>query len=436
MNSNPLYLCVEKTKNMNILIKQATIVDSTSPFNGKVIDILIEKGIITQLKKTIANEKNYKTIEANDLCVSVGWLDMQVNFCDPGNEHKETLENGLRAAAKGGFTGVCVMSGTNPPLHNKAQIEYVKNRAKDSLVDVFPIGTISHNQEGKDLSEMYDMQLAGAVAFSDYKKPIKDAGLILRALQYSANINSFIITHCDDKTISYDGQMNEGVTSTKLGLKGIPVLAEELMIQRNLQILEYTGGKIHFPTISTKGSVELIKKAKANGLSVTAGVAAHNLLLDETELEGFDTNYKVNPPLRSKEDVTAVRKALENGIIDVVVSDHNPQDIESKDLEFDLANNGIIALQTAFNCMVTGVSKITLDKIAEALAEHPRHILGLENETIKENVKANLTLFTLNDKTTFTEKDNVSKSKNSPFIGKTLNGKVVGVINNGKVVLN
>ena len=400
------------------------------------MDILIEKGIITQLKKTIANEKNYKTIEADDLCVSVGWLDMQVNFCDPGNEHKETLENGLRAAAKGGFTAVCVMSGTNPPLHNKAQIEYVKNRAKDSLVDVFPVGTISHNQEGKDLSEMYDMQLAGAVAFSDYKKPIKDAGLILRALQYSANINSFIITHCDDKTISHDGQMNEGVTSTKLGLKGIPALAEELMIQRNLQILEYTGGKIHFPTISTKGSVELIKKAKTNGLSVTAGVAAHNLLLDETELEGFDTNYKVNPPLRSKEDVTAVRKALENGIIDVVVSDHNPQDIESKDLEFDLANNGIIALQTAFNCMVTGVSKITLDKIAEALAENPRQILGLENETIKENVKANLTLFTLNDKTTFTEKDNVSKSKNSPFIGKTLNGKVVGVINNGKVVLN
>ncbi len=421
---------------MNILIKQATIVDSTSPFNGKIMDILIEKGIITQLKKTIANEKNYKMIEADDLCVSVGWLDMQVNFCDPGNEHKETLENGLRAAAKGGFTAVCVMSGTNPPLHNKAQIEYVKNRAKDSLVDVFPIGTISYNQEGKDLSEMYDMQLAGAVAFSDYKKPIKDTGLILRALQYSANINSFIITHCDDKTISHDGQMNEGITSTKLGLKGIPALAEELMIQRNLQILEYTGGKIHFPTISTKGSVELIKKAKANGLIVTAGVAAHNLLLDETELEGFDTNYKVNPPLRSKEDVTAVRKALENGIIDVVVSDHNPQDIESKDLEFDLANNGIIALQTAFNCMVTGVSKITLDKISEALAENPRQILGLEKETIKENAKANLTLFTLNDKTTFTEKDNVSKSKNSPFIGKTLNGKVVGVINNGKVVLN
>ena len=421
---------------MNLLIKQAIIVDSASPLNGKAVDILIEKGMITQLKKGIVNDKNYKTIEAEGLCASIGWLDMQANFCDPGKEHKETLENGLKTVAKGGFTAVCVMSGTTPPLHNKAQIEYVKNRANGNLVDVFPIGTISHNQEGKDLSEMYDMQLAGALAFSDYKKPIKDAGLILRALQYSANINSFIITHCDDQTISHDGQMNEGVVSTKLGLKGIPALAEELMIQRNLQILEYTGGKMHFPTISTKGSIELIKKAKANGLQVTAGVAAHNLLLDETELEDFDTNYKVNPPLRSKEDVSAMRKAVENGIIDVVVSDHAPQDVESKDLEFDLADNGIIALQTAFNCLITGASKITLDKIAEVLSQNPRRILGLEKESIKENTKANLTLFTLHDKTTFTEKDNASKSKNSPFIGKTLNGRVVGVINNGKVVLN
>ena len=193
---------------------------------------------------------------------------------------------------------------------------------------------------------------------------------------------------------------------------------------------------MHFPTISTKGSIELIKKAKANGLQVTAGVAAHNLLLDETELEDFDTNYKVNPPLRSKEDVSAMRKAVENGVIDVVVSDHAPQDVESKDLEFDLADNGIIALQTAFNCLITGASKITLDKIAEVLSQNPRRILGLEKESIKENTKANLTLFTLHDKTTFTEKDNASKSKNSPFIGKTLNGRVVGIINNGKVVLN
>ncbi len=421
---------------MNILIKQATVVNIASPHHGKTVDILIEKGIITQIKKIINPEKGIKTVEAEGLHVSLGWLDMQVNFCDPGNEHKETLDNGLRTAAKGGFTGVCVMSGTNPPLHNKAQIEYVVNRAKDNLVNVFPIGTISHDQEGKDLSEMYDMQLAGAVAFSDHKKPIKDAGLILRALQYAQNINSFIITHADDKTISQGGQMNEGVVSTKLGLKGIPALAEELMTQRNLQILDYTGGKIHFPTISTKGSIDLIKKAKANGLNVTCGVTAHHLLLDETELETFDTNYKINPPLRTKDDVNALRKALENGIIDVVVSDHYPQDIESKDLEFDLADSGIVGLQTAFNCLVTGVSKITPEKLAECLAENPRHILGLEAEVIKENQKANLTLFTFNGKTTFTEKDIISKSRNTPFIGKTLNGKVIGAINNDKIILN
>jgi len=421
---------------MNILIKQATVVNTASPYNGKVVDILIERGVITQIKKSITPEKGIKTIEAEGLHVSLGWLDMQVNFCDPGNEHKETLDNGLKTAAKGGFTGVCVMSGTNPPLHNKAQIEYVVNRAKDNLVNVFPIGTISHNREGKDLSEMYDMQLAGAVAFSDYKKPIQDAGLILRALQYSQNINSFIITHADDKTISHGGQMNEGVVSTKLGLKGIPALAEELMVQRNLQILEYTGGKMHFPTISTKGSIDLIKKAKANGLNVTCGVAAHNLLLDETELESFDTNYKLNPPLRSKEDVNALKRALENGIIHVVVSDHNPQDIESKDLEFDLADSGIVALQTAFNCLITGIPKITPEKIAECLAENPRAILGFENNMIKEGQDANLTLFTLTGKTILSGKDLVSKSKNTPFIGKTLQGKVIGAINNDKVVLN
>lgn len=421
---------------MNLFIKQATVVNTQSPYHGKTVDILIERGVITQIKKNIANEKGVKTVEEEGLCVSAGWLDMQANFCDPGNEHKETLENGLKTAAKGGFTGVCVMSGTNPPLHNKAQIEYVVNRAKGQLTDAFPVGTISQNQEGKDLSEMYDMQLAGAVAFSDFKKPVKDAGLILRALQYAQNINSFIITHADDKTISQGGQMNEGVTSTRLGLKGIPALAEELMIQRNLQILEYTGGRIHFPTVSTKGSVDLIKRAKANGLRVTCGVAAHQLLLDETELEGFDTNYKVNPPLRAKEDVNALRRALENGTIDVVVSDHYPQDIESKDLEFDLADNGIVALQTAFNCLVSAVSKLTPEKVGECLAENPRAVLGLKPVVIKEDEDANLTLFTLGGKTTFTEKQILSKSKNTPFIGKTLNGRVIAAINNDKLVLN
>jgi len=415
---------------MNLLIKQATVVDSTSPFNGKVVDILIEKGIITQIRKTITPEKGIKTIEAEGLHVSAGWLDMQVNFCDPGYEHKETLDNGLKSAAKGGFTSVCLMSGTNPPLHNKSQIEYIVNRSKDNLVDVLPIGTLSHNQEGKDLSEMYDMKLSGAVAFSDYKKTTKDAGLVLRALQYSDNIDSFIMTHCDDKTISHDGLVNEGVTSTKLGLKGIPALAEEIMLQRNIQILEYTGGKMHIPTISTKGSVELIKKAKAKKLKITCGVAAYNLLLEDTELEGFDTNFKVNPPLRTKEDIEALKKGIADGTIDVIVSDHNPQDIESKDLEFDLADNGMIGLESCFGVLNTALSsKLSLENMVDTLTKNPRTILGLPVVSVKEDSAANLTLFNPSKKYMFERSHIVSSNKNSGFIGKELKGMIIGVIN-------
>mgnify|MGYP001601746363 CR=1 FL=1 len=419
---------------MNILIKQATIVDTDSPYNGKVMDILIEKGVITQIKKSISPDKGIKSIEGESLHVSAGWLDMQVNFCDPGNEHRETLENGLRAAAKGGFTGVAVMSGTNPPLHNKAQIDYVVNRSKANMVDVYPVGTISHDQEGKDLSEMYDMQLSGAVAFSDYKKPVKDAGLILRALQYSNNINSFIITHCDDKTISHGGLMNEGVTSTKLGLKGMPSLAEEIMLQRNIQILEYTGGKMHVPTISTKGSVELIKKAKAKKLNITCGVAAYNLLLDDTELEGFDTNYKVNPPLRATEELDALRKGLAEGIIDVVVSDHNPQDIESKDLEFDMADHGMLGLESCFGVLNTALGqKVELENMIATLTKNPRKVLGLQNVSIKEGEEANLTLFNPGKKYVFEKAQLVSSNKNSGFIGKELKGSVVAIINKNQL---
>lgn len=415
---------------MNLLIKQATVIDSTSQFNGRVVDILIEKGVITQIKKNIVPEKGIKTIEADGLHVSAGWLDMQVNFCDPGYEHKETLVNGLKSAAKGGFTTVCLMSGTNPPLHNKAQIEYVVNRAKGNLVDVLPIGTLSHNQEGKDLSEMYDMKLSGAVAFSDYKKTAKDAGLILRALQYSQNINSFIIAHCDDKTISHDGLVNEGVMSTKLGLKGIPALAEEIMLQRNIQILEYTGGKMHIPTISTKGSVELIKKAKAKKLNITCGVAAYNLLLDDSELEGFDTNYKVNPPLRTKDDIDALKKGIADGTIDVIVSDHNPQDIESKDLEFDLADDGMVGLESCFGVVNTALStRLSLETMIDTLTKNPRTILGLDSVTIKEGVEANLTLFNPNKKYVFEKSQIVSSNKNSGLIGKELKGAVIGVFN-------
>lgn len=421
---------------MNILIKKAKVIDSTSSYNGKTVDILIERGEITEIKSSIKPEKAVKMIEGNQLMVSLGWIDMQTVFSEPGYEYREDLESGLNTSAAGGFTHVCVMSDTNPPLYNKAQIDYLINKSQAHLVDILPIGTISHRQEGKDLSEMYDMQQAGAVAFSDYKQPIKDAGLVLRALQYSKNIQSFIITHCDDKSISHDGQVHEGVVSTRLGLKGIPALAEEIMVQRNLSIVDYTDGKLHFPTISTRGSVELIKKAKANGLQVTCGVAAYNLLLDESSLEGFDTNYKTNPPLRSKEHVEYLRKAVINGTIDVIVSDHAPQDIESKDVEFDLANFGIINAQTAFSVALSAIGKSNIETIINGLTLNPRKILNLPTSSIKEGSKACLTLFTLEEKTVLTPKTNLSKSTNSPFFNKKLEGKVIGVINNNQAYIN
>lgn len=421
---------------MNILIKQARILASNSPFYNKVMDILIEGGVIVEIKKSITPKGNIKTIEGDELNVSNGWVDMQAVACDPGFEHKETLETLIKGAAAGGFTSVCIHNYNYPALHNKSQIEYILNKTENKLVNVLPFGTITVEGKGKDLAEMHDMKKSGAIGFSDYKHPIKDAGMVMRALQYAENINSFIVTFCDDESISNGGQINEGEVSTTLGLKGIPVLAEELNLQRNLAILEYTGGKLHIPTVSTKGSVELLKKAKANGLKVTCGVAAVNLFLDDTSLTDFDTNYKVNPPLRSKKDIQALRNGLTSGVIDVIVSDHLPQDVESKDLEFDLADFGMINLQTAFSCAVEALKDKNVDALVKAFSDNVYPILGLKTPVIEVGSEANLTVFSVNNSTTLTEKTNFSKSKNSPFFNKLLAGKVIGIVNGTKSYFN
>lgn len=421
---------------MNILIKQARVISAESDHHNKTVDILIEGGEITEIKTSIAAKGNVKVIEAEDLCVSSGWVDMQAVSCDPGFEHKETLESMMDCAAAGGFTTVCVHNYNSPALHNKGQIEYLLNKTKNKIVEVLPLGTVTQEGKGKDMAEMYDMKLSGAVAFSDYKHVISDAGTVMRALQYANNIDSFIVTHCNEESISAGGQMSEGETATSLGLKGIPALAEELMVQRNISILEYTGGKLHIPTISTRGSVELIKKAKSAGLRITCGVAAVNLLLDDSCLVEFDTNYKLDPPLRTKKDVQSLRNAVESGIIDVIVSDHLPQDTESKELEFDHADNGMINLQTAFNCALEGLKEKTGDSIIRAFTTGPRQILNIEEPSIKAGAEANLTIFSLSEKTTLTESSNNSKSKNSPFFGRAMQGKVIGVVRGSKSYFN
>lgn len=421
---------------MTILIKQATVVSSGSEFNNKVVDILIEAGVISEIKKTIPVASNYKVIEANNLFISTGWIDLQVVSCDPGFEHRESLETLINSAAAGGFTSVCVHNCNQPALDSKSQIEYIVNKTQNKVVNVLPFGTITIDAKGKELAEMFDMKQSGALAFSDHKQPINDAGTLIRSLQYATNIDSLIITHCSDKTISQNWQMNEGITSTSLGLKGLPALAEEIMLQSHLSILEYTDSKIHIPTISTKGSLELIKKAKVNGLRVTCGVSSINLLLDDSVLNEFDTNYKLNPPLRTKKDVQALRQGVTSGIIDVIVSDHMPHDRESKELEFDLADFGIINLQTSFSCALEALQPKNIEAIIFSFTDNPRKILGLNKVIIAEGEAANLTLFSLEQETVLSKKNNQSKSINSPFFDKPLKGKVIGIINGAKSFFN
>lgn len=421
---------------MKTLIKQIKILDSSSPHHGKTKDVLIESGVIKKISEANSiTEKVDKTIDGKGKHLSIGWFDLHVNFREPGFEYKEDLLSGCKAAAAGGFTGVLCMPSTFPPIQSKSEIELITTKTKNELVDVYPAGVLSVNREGKDLSEMYDMKCAGALAFTDDKKSVQDSGLMLRALMYSKNFNALILSHADDKNISAHGQMNEGVMNTQLGLKGIPSIAEETMIVRDLFLARYAETKIHFSTISSAMSVELIREAKKGGINVTCDVAAHQLLLDDSLLSDFDTNYKVNPPFRSKEDIEALKKAVADGTIDAICSDHSPEDVERKKKEFDHAAFGIIGLETAFAVANTAMKKsIALEKLIETFTVNPRKILSLAIPTIKEGEQANLTMFDSEIEWTFEEQHIKSKSKNTPFIGTTLKGKAVAVFNKGLMI--
>lgn len=418
---------------MNILIRSAVIIDPSSPHHGMKQDILIEKGII-KIIGNVALAQADEVIDANGASVSPGWLDMNVNFCDPGFETKEDIQSGIAAAAAGGFTAVALMPNTQPPLHAKTEIEYIKNKARGKVVEVHPIGCLSVNREGKDIAELYDMQNSGAVAFSDGTRAVADAGLLSRALLYAKGVGARIIQYADDAAISGKGKMNEGPTSTILGIKGIPALAEELMIARDIYLAEYNDAAIHFTTVSTAGSVALIRAAKKKGLKVTADVSAYHLSLDETVLEEFDSHYKVKPPLRSKEDIKALKQGLKDGTIDAICSQHTPEDLEHKQVEFEIAAYGMIGLQTAFAVANKAIGKdLDTTELVEKLAINPRKILGLVVPQIKEGAQANLTLFDTDKEWTLEAKAILSKSKNSPFIGKKLKGKVIAVINNNQI---
>jgi len=418
---------------MNVLIKAATIIDQDSKFHQKQCDIRIENGKITELGKQLKNEANLKELNLPNLHVSTGWFDTAVSFGEPGYEERETLDNGLKVAAKSGFTTIALNPNTHPVIDNKSAVKFLKNAANNTLVDLHPIANLTQGGVGKDLAELYDMTQVGAIAFGDYNHPIDNANLLKIALQYCQNFNGLALSFPQNSSISNHGLANEGAQSTVLGLKGNPALAEELQVCRDLFLLEYTRGKLHIPTITTAKSVKLIAEAKKKGLDVSCSVSAHHLCLTDQELEGFNTNVKVNPPLRGKSDLLALKKGVVNGTIDMVVSDHVPIDIEHKKVAFELAMAGTLGLESFFGA----VNQILpLDVLIPAITSHPRKRFGLKPCKIALGEVANLTLFNPSDTYIFTEKHLHSTSKNAAFLGKQLTGNVYGVINNNKLHLN
>ncbi len=415
---------------MNILLRSATIIDASSKHHLKKRDILIENGIITKIKSSISKEQNSKEINLENLHISQGWFDSSVSFGEPGFEERETIANGLKTAAHSGFTHVAVNTNLNPVTDSKSTIKFLKSEAYRNLVNLYPIGALTNKGEGENLAELYDMKNEGAVSFYDYKKPIENPNLLKIALQYSQSFDGLVQSFPFEKAISKLGMVNEEVNSTRLGLKGIPALAEELQITRDLYILEYTGGKLHIPTISTKKSVALIKEAKNKGLQVTCSVAISNLMLTDDVLETFDTNYKLLPPLRTKTDIKAILKGLKDGVIDGVTSDHNPIDIEHKKTEFDHAYYGSIGLESCFGALNNVLDTETAVKTLTALKQS----FNIPQNTIEEGNQADLSLFNPTTEWVFSEKDIISTSKNAALLGSKLKGKVYGIVSNKKII--
>lgn len=415
---------------MKILLKSATIVDDSSIHHLKKRDILIENGTISKIASNIPSSEKIKEVALKNLHISQGWFDSSVSFGEPGFEERETIENGLKTAALSGFTSVAVNANSFPVADSKGHIKYLKSKAEGNAVNLYPIGALTVGSKGIDLAELYDMQNEGAVSFYDYKHPIENPNLLKIALQYTQNFDGLVQSFPFEKAVSRNGLVNEEVNSTRLGLKGIPALSEELQIIRDLYILEYTGGKLHIPTISTKKSVELIKDAKKKGLNVTCSVSIFNLVLTDSVLEEFDTNYKLLPPLRTTEDNKALLKGLKERTIDGVTTDHNPIDIEHKKTEFEQALFGSIGLEACFGALNNLLGTEKSIEVLTALKD----VFKISTEKIEEGNKAELTLFNPDGISKFTEKDILSASKNAALLDAKLKGIVYGIFANNQLI--
>ena len=414
---------------MSIILKSAKVINAESKYNGTQQDILISEGKIVKIAKSIS-DKNARIIDIKDLHVSNGWFDSSVSFGEPGFEERETIENGGIVASKSGFTDVVLNSNTNPVIDSQAGISFVKS--KNSSCNIHPLGALTISSESKEMAELFDMKNAGAVGFYDYKKPIINSNLLKISLQYSQAFNSLIMSFPLDKSIAKNGIINEGEISVNYGIKGIPNFSEEIQINRDLHILEYTGGNLHIPTISTKKSLDLIKKAKEKGLNVTCSVAIHNLTFNEAKLKDFDTRFKVLPPLRTEKDRLALVKGVKDGVIDLVTSDHCPIDIENKKTDIDNAEYGTIGLESFFGSLL---NLFTLEETIKILTRG-RKLFNIENFDFKEGSEARLSLFKISKEFEFSKSHIKSKSKNSAFLGTKMKGYPLGIINSNNIIIN
>jgi len=421
---------------MQVHIRKARVIDPQSGFHNKVVDLLVEDGIIKNIASSIKSNAD-QVIEGKGICVSPGWVDVFADYREPGFEHKETIASGLACAAAGGFTDVLLAPNTQPALSTKSIIQYVLQKAKGNVVGLHPLGTVTQNTDGKDLAEMLDMRENGAIAFTDGWKPVQNTNLALKSLEYVKAFKGIIVQMPIDASLSAGGLMNEGIVSTSLGMAGIPALAETLAVHRDIELVRYTGSKLHITGITNAESVEMIRKAKAEGLAVTCSVTPYHLALTDESLTGYDSMYKVSPPLRSEADRLALIAGLKEGVIDCIATHHRPQEWDAKAKEFEYAADGMAVQEIAFNILWDTLKDyISIERLVEAMSTIPRDIFGLETAIIKKGSKATLTIFTPGGHNTLAMDEVVSASRNNPFIGKKLSGKVLGIINHHQLHLN
>lgn len=420
---------------MKILVKQAVIADPDSPYHGQVTDILIDGEQISEIAPHITDTAD-ETLDAAGALVSQGWVDIFSHFCDPGYEYRETLETGAAAAAAGGFTRVFVLPNTLPVVDSKSQVEYICQKSKSLPVTIQPLGAITRGTEGKDLAEMYDMKQSGAAAFSDGILPVQSPGLFVKALQYVKAFDGTLVQVPLDKSIGAGGLINEGVISTRLGLPGIPALAEEVIIKRDIDLLRYTQSKLHITGVSTRNGLGFIEAAKKEGLQISCSVTPYHLFFCDEDIQSYDTNLKVNPPLRTKADMLALREAVTNGVVDCIASHHIPQDWDNKTCEFEYAKNGMTGLETSFAVVNHLLPELPADKLAQLFSLQARNIFHLPATPIKEGAAAELTIFSRSAQTLLSRAQLKTKSANTPFLERELRGKVLGIVHKGKLTIN